>query len=201
MTAPRKPKRRYPVEPLTPGEVARLLRQCSTTAPTGIRNRALITVMYRGGLRINEALALRASDINPDRGTIRVLHGKGDKARTVAIDDGGMAIIQRWADVRARLPRGPLFCTLAGSPMSDVYVRNMMHRIGRKAGIEKRVHPHGLRHSHAAELAAEGVAVNVIQAQLGHSHLATTDVYLRHVAPAAVIEMGRNRPAWNPEER
>jgi site-specific recombinase XerD len=85
--------------------------------------------------------------------------------------------------------------------MSDVYVRNMLHRIGHKAGIDKRVHPHGLRHSHAAELAAEGVPVNVIQAQLGHSHLATTDVYLRHVAPAAVIEMGRNRPAWNPEER
>jgi site-specific recombinase XerD len=196
-----KPKRTFPVEPLTPREVARLLRQCSTTAPTGIRNRALITAMYRGGLRINEALALRVSDVNPDRGTMRVLHGKGDKARTVAIDDGGMAIIQRWIDYRERLPRGPLFCTLAGTSMSDVYVRNMLHRIGRKAGIDKRVHPHGLRHSHAAELAAEGVPVNVIQAQLGHSHLATTDTYLRHVAPAAVIEMGRHRPAWNPEEQ
>ena len=207
MTQARKPKRRYPVEPLTPAEVARLLRQCSTTAPTGIRNRALITALYRGGLRINEALALRVSDVNPDRGTIRVLHGKGDKARTVAIDDGGIAIIQRWMDVRAFVAAqagwrgGPLFCTLAGGPMSDVYVRNMLHRIGHKAGIDKRVHPHGLRHSHAAELAAEGIPVNVIQAQLGHSHLATTDTYLRHVAPAAVIEMGRNRPAWNPEER
>ena len=196
------------VELLTSREVSRLLAQCSPTAPTGIRNRALITVMYRAGLRVNEALALRVADVTPALGTIRVLHGKGDKARTVSIDDGGMALVQRWIDKRARLGiyldygkplRGPLFCTLKGGPLSDVYVRNMLHRIAGKAGIEKRVHPHGLRHSHAAELAAEGVPVNVIQQQLGHAHLSTTDVYLRHISPADVIAMGRSRPPWNPE--
>jgi integrase/recombinase XerD len=193
--------RKFPAELLTSAEVAALLRQCSVTAPTGIRNRALITVMYRAGLRVNEALALRASDIDPAAGTIRVLHGKGDKARTVGIDDGGMAIVQRWMDARAALGfrRGPLFCTLAGTAVRDVYVRNMMKRIARRAGIDKRVHPHGLRHSHAAGLAAEGVPVNLIQRQLGHAHLATTDVYLSHVAPADVIAMGRARPPWNPE--
>jgi len=192
--------RKYPAELLTPVEVAALLRQCSTTAPTGIRNRALITVMYRAGLRVDEMRALKVSDVNPANGTIRVLHGKGDKSRTVSIDDGGMALVQRWIDKRAALGHrhGPLFCTLAGGKLSDVYVRNMMHRIGAKAGIEKRVHPHGLRHSHAAELAAEGVPVNVIQQQLGHTHLSTTDVYLRHVAPADVIALGRSRH-WNPE--
>ena len=192
--------RKYPAETLTAPEVAALLRQCSTTAPTGIRNRGLITVMYRAGLRINEALALKVSDVNPAVGTIRVLHGKGDKSRTVSIDDGGMALVQRWIDKRAALGHrhGPLFCTLAKGKLNDVYVRNMMHRIGAKAGIEKRVHPHGLRHSHAAELAAEGVPVNVIQQQLGHTHLSTTDIYLRHVAPADVIALGRSRH-WNPE--
>jgi site-specific recombinase XerD len=190
------------VELLTSRDVAALLRQCSTTAPTGIRNRALITAMYRGGLRVDEALDLKASDVNPALGTIRVLHGKNDKDRTVAIDDGGMALVQRWMDARARLGHrhGPLFCTLAGTELAPAYVRTLMKRLGRAAGIDKRVHPHALRHSHAAELATEGVPMNVIQQQLGHAHLSTTDIYLRHIAPADVIAMGRNRPAWNPED-
>lgn len=194
-------RRTYPAEPLTSAEVTRLLRQCSATAPTGIRNRALITVMYRAGLRVNEALDLRVPDVNPALGTIRVLHGKGDTSRTVSIDDGGMALVQRWADKRAELGHrhGPLFCTLKGTPVKDVYVRNLLKRLAAAAGIEKRVHPHGLRHSHAAELAAEGVPVNVIQQQLGHVHLSTTDIYLRHIAPADVIALGRSRP-WNPGE-
>jgi site-specific recombinase XerD len=195
------PKTR-PVEVLTRAEVARLVRQCSTTAPTGIRNRALITTMYAGGLRVEEALDLRPADINPELGTLRVLHGKGDRDRTVSVDDGSMALIQRWMDTRERLGHrhGYLFCTLAGDRLRSNYVRELMTRIGRKAGIEKRVHAHALRHAHAAELAAEGVPVNVIQKQLGHARLATTDIYLRHIAPADVIAMGRNRPRFNPED-
>jgi len=162
----------------------------------------LITVMFFAGLRLDEALKLRAADINPALGTIRVLHGKGDKPRTVSIDDGSMALVQRWMDARAKLGHrhGTLFCTLAGGDLSGVYVRNLMKRLRRQAGIEKRVHPHGLRHSHAAELAAEGVPMNVIQAQLGHENLSTTDTYLRNIAPADVIAMGRNRPRFDPED-
>jgi len=62
-----------------------------------------------------------------------------------------------------------------------------------KAGIEKRVHPHGLRHAHAAELAAEGLPPNLIQLQLGHSSLATTDRYLRHIAPAELVRAMQSR--------
>lgn len=191
-----------PVEPLTSGEIAALLRQCSATAPTGVRNRALITVMYRTGLRISEALDLRPADVNPERGTIRVLHGKGDAARTVGMDDGGMALVQRWMDRRAGLGHrhGPLFCTLQGTPLSDSYVRTMLRRIGAKAGIEKRVHPHGLRHSLAVDMANEGVAMHVIQQQLGHKRLSTTDIYLRGLAAADLAAMARNRPPWNPED-
>ena len=194
--------RRRPVEPLTSAEVASLLRQCSATAPTGVRNRALITVMYRTGLRAAEALALRPADVNPERGTIRVLHGKGDKARTVGIDDGGMALVQRWMDRRAALGHrgGPLFCTLAGGPLSDSYVRTMMRRIGARAGIEKRVHPHGLRHSHAVDMAGEGVPLPAIQQQLGHDRPSTTDTYLRGIAAADLAAMARARPPWNLED-
>ena len=203
MPRPAKRSLKRPIQPLTSGEVAALMRQCSTTAPTGIRNRALITVMYRGALRIDEALSLRPADVNPASGALRVLHGKGDESRTAWIDDGAMALVQRWMDVRGRLGHrhGPLFCTLAGGPLSDRYVRTMLHRIAGKAGIVKRVHPHGLRHSWAHDRAMEGVPSVVIQAQLGHEHLSTTDVYLRDIAPADVITALRGTVApWNPEE-
>jgi site-specific recombinase XerD len=193
-----------PIEVLTGAEVSRLLRQCSATAPTGIRNRALITVLYRAGLRVEEALALRAADVDPANGTVRVLHGKGDKARTSWIDDGSMALVQRWIDKRAGLGfrHGPLFCTLKGGQMSTAYVRALMTRLGRDAGIEKRVHAHGLRHSYSAKLAESGVPANVIQVLLGHEHLSTTDTYLRHVMPADAIAIVRDKvPAWDLEEK
>jgi site-specific recombinase XerD len=188
----------YPAEPLTPAEVSALMRACSQRAPTGIRNRALLVVMYRGGLRIAEALALKASDIDAGKGTIRVLRGKGCKPRTAAIDDGAIAVIQRWADTRRRLaiPGGNLFCTLRGAPMSDHYVRDLMKRLARRAGVDKRVHPHGLRHTYAFELAAEKVPVNVISKLLGHSNSATTARYIDHLGSADAIAVGRARPAW-----
>lgn len=197
-TAPPNKGHKYPAEPLTQQEVDALLRQCSAKASTGIRNRALIAVMYRAGLRVSEALALRPADVNREDGTLRVLHGKGDKARTVGLDAGAIALVTLWLDQRRNLgiKRGPLFCTLTGTPVSDRYVRNMLKRIAAKAGIVKRVHPHGLRHTHAAELVREGTPVNVIRDQLGHSSLAVTDRYLRNVAPADLINLGRSR-SWN----
>jgi len=69
----------------------------------------------------------------------------------------------------------------------------MLRRLANRAAISKRVHPHGLRHTHAAELAAEGWPANRIQAQLGHSSLATTDRYLRHIAPEELLQAARQR--------
>lgn len=80
--------RKYPAEILTPDEVLGLLRAASNRTPTGIRNRALIAILYHGGLRLGEALALRPKDIDLDRGTVTVLHGKGDRRRTVGLDPG-----------------------------------------------------------------------------------------------------------------
>lgn len=74
-------------------------------------------------------------------------------------------------------------------------MRRLLPRIAARAEIHKRVHAHGLRHAHAAELVAEGVPVNVIQQQLGHASLATTDRYLRHIAPRQRVEAMRGR-AW-----
>ena len=188
--------KRYPAEPLTPEEVRALLQACSSRAPTGIRNRALITVLYRCGLRISEALALEPKDVNPKEGSIRVLHGKGDRARTVGMDPESFVSVDRWLDRRSALGfngRRRLFCTLAGDPLSTPYIRALLPRLARTGGIEKRVHAHGLRHTHAAELAREGKPMNLIQAQLGHSSLATTDRYIRHIEPKEVIEAMRSR--------
>jgi len=189
-----------PAEPLDRSEVEALLAKCSNRAPTGVRNRALIVLLWRGGLRISEALGLLPKDLDPDKGTVRVLHGKGDKSRTIGLDAGAWSVVQRWVDKRAGLKingRRRLFCTLDGSPLQGAYVRNMLKRLAAKAGIDKRVHPHGLRHTHACELREEGVDIGIISRQLGHSSTATTARYLDHIAPQVVIETMRARE-WKP---
>lgn len=87
---------------LTASEIERLLRACSNRAPTGIRNRALIAIAWRSGLRIGEVLALRPKDIDLDTGTLVVQHGKGDKRRVVGIDTGTAALLARWLEVRRK---------------------------------------------------------------------------------------------------
>lgn len=188
--------RRFPAEVLTGDEVRALIKACSRRAPTGIRNAALLTMLYRGGLRISEALSLYPKDVDGRTGAVRVLHGKGNKARTVALDPGAVAVLDRWQERRRRLgltTRRRLFCTLEGHPVLPSYVRALLPRLARRAGIEKRVHPHGLRHTHAAELAVEGMPVNVVQQQLGHANLAVTSRYLDHIAPTERLEAMRQR--------
>jgi len=196
--------RRLPPEILTSAEVSALLKACSKRAPTGIRNRALITVLYRGQLRVSEALALMPSNIDLEAGTLRVLHGKGNKARTVGLDDGALAVLQLWLMRRRELGLGsrhPVFCTLQGNPLKDSYCRALLSRLAAKAKIDKRVHPHGLRHTGAAEMRSEGIDIGIISKQLGHSSIATTARYLDHISPTAVVEAMRARKWQSPEGR
>ncbi len=144
---------------------------------------------------MSEALALRPSDVDLSAGTVRVLHGKGDKARTAWLDPDASAHVARWLDARRKLGlrNGQLLCGLDGRPWTPQAAREALYRAARKAGLEKRVHPHRLRHSHAAELALEGVPTPVIQQQLGHANLAARDRYLRGIAPAQVGAYIRRR--------
>jgi site-specific recombinase XerD len=189
-----------PVEPLTAEEVRTLLAAASTRYSSGIRMRALIGVMYGAGLRVNEALALRPHDVDLQAGTVRIRHGKGDKARVVGIDPHAAALLETWMQHRKTLGvngRHLIFCTYSkndlGGPMSDRYVRTAMAKLGEKAGIAKRVHPHGLRHSLAFAMATEGTPTHEIQAALGHSSLAVTDRYVRHLAATDVVARMRAR--------
>lgn len=198
-TPPNKGKK-YPPEPLTRAEAHALVNACSTRSPSGVRNRALIVVMWRAMLRVSEALALLPKDVDPSACTITVLRGKGAKRRVVGIDPDAMAYVTRWLDVRAKLGlngRHPLFCTIArdvrGGYLNDAYVREMVKERALKAGIDKRVHPHGLRHTGANELSLEGVPLKVIQTQLGHADPGTTNTYIDHLTPRDVVDVIRRR--------
>lgn len=187
--APGNKGRKFPAEPLTPDEVAAILGRCSSRSRTGIRNRALLTLLYRSGLRISESLDLKPSDVDLRRHTARVLHGKGDKATVRGFHPSADDALARWIDTRKELGvrGGPLFCTLQGAPLSDRYVRNLLHRLAAEAGIEKRVHPHGLRHTFADELRAAKMDVGAISKLLGHSSIAVTSRYLDHLSNAQAV--------------
>ncbi len=188
--------RRLPIEVLTREEVGRLFDACGDATWTARRDRALLALLYRAGLRLNEALTLRACDVDAERGSIRVLHGKGGVARTVGIDRSGAEGVREWVLEHASMgfaASGPLLCTRSGRGLSQGQVRRRVHQLGRRAGIVKRVHPHGLRHTFAAELREEGVDIAVIRRQLGHAGLMTTIRYLDHLAPQSVVFAMRSR--------
>jgi site-specific recombinase XerD len=194
----RKPARRFPAEPLGLADVEALRAACSRRAPTGIRNRALLAVLFRSGLRISEALALFPKDLDPAGRSLRVLHGKGNKARTAPLPPDAAEAVDRWLDCRKRLGltgRHPLFCTLQGEPLWDSYVRALCKRLAAKAGVEKRCHPHGLRHGWALAQVQSGTSLNAIQQLLGHRSLHTTSVYLQHLAPAAAVAEATTKTA------
>jgi site-specific recombinase XerD len=181
---------------LTNEEIELLMRQCSRRAPTGVRNRALIAVLWRCGLRIGEALALAVKDLDPDSGTLVVQRGKGGKRRVVGVDAGTVALLGRWLEVRLRrgIPGGgPLFCTLAGRPVGQSYIRHLLPRLARKAGIERRVHAHGLRHAFAVDLVRAGTPLFIVRDALGHASIATTQTYVSRVSGHEAVEAMRNR--------
>jgi integrase len=193
--------RRFPPEVLTAREIQRLIAACGR-GPAGLRNRALIVVMWRSGLRCQEALDLELRDIDRNECTVAVRHGKGNRRRVVGMDPSAFAVVVQWLETRTELgvPRGSkVFCTITrpgvGRPLPPSYWREAIKRLGMKAGIEKRVHSHGLRHTLAAELMREGVPILHISRQLGHSNLAITQRYVDHLEPGEVIAIMKAR-AW-----
>ncbi len=182
---------KFPASTLTPAEVRRLVHRPSSRWPTGLRNKALLGVLWRCQLRVAECCDLLPTDVGDD--SLHVREGKGRKSRRVGLDAGCAALIEAWRRRRAclALPNAdasPLFCTLKGKPLSTHDVRVMIKRVALKAGITRRVHPHQLRHTGAAEMRREGVDIAVISKQLGHASIATTAHYLNHIEPREVIE-------------
>lgn len=190
---------KYPAVPITMDEVRAVVEQITGSRPLAVRNRALVWVMAGSGARVSEALGLYPSDVEVDG--LRIRDGKGHKARKVALRPEARPHLEAWIALRGTLGlngRKPLFCSVAsgakgkgvrqpGAPIDPSYVRRLLPKLAKDAGIDKRVHAHGLRHTHASDLLARRAPLNAISGQLGHSSVATTDTYLAKIAPAERI--------------
>jgi integrase/recombinase XerD len=180
-------------------ECAALKAMPNTRYPTALRNRVILEVMHRAGLRISEVCKLRRRDIIWERGQLEVRAGKGNKDRTVTTDPATMAWLSAWD---SRRPRGAFFFnTLKGTQLCTRYIGQMVRRMADRAvkrgkinaDRAARITPHKLRHAHATELIEEGAALTAIQQQLGHANIAATSVYL-HARPDALIDHMAGRP-------
>jgi site-specific recombinase XerD len=165
----------------------------------GRRLRALIVILWRAGLRIQEALSLAAADLDHRRGALLVRNGKGGRRREVGMDEWAWEELRPWLELRVELPVGPLFCVLNGSTRgrrwSSAAARADMRRTAAAAGVRRRFAPHQLRHAHAVALAREGVPLIVIQRQPGRSNLGITSIYLQGIDNAETIETVHARRA------
>jgi site-specific recombinase XerD len=195
---PRNKGMRYPADPPTVDEIVAVIRHTSG-GRHGWRARAMIVVLWRAGLRVQEALALAERDLDHRRGSILVCSGKGGRRREVGMDEWGWEQLRPWLSARAQLPVGPLFCIIdgptCGRQWSGAAVRSEFRRLAAEAGVRRRFAPHQLRHAHALELAREGVPLNIIQRQLGQANLGTTSIYLQGIDPEESITAVRARRA------
>ncbi|MBI4475633.1 MAG: site-specific tyrosine recombinase XerD [Acidobacteria bacterium] len=162
-------------------QVDALLGQPDRSTPLGLRDRALIEVLYATGLRVSELVALRSSDLNLQAGYLTCV-GKGRKERVVPIGDEATAWVRRYQrDARPALLRGQssprLFVNARGKALSRVGFWKILKGYVRKAGLRRDVSPHVLRHSFATHLLERGADLRAIQMMLGHTDLSTTQIY------------------------
>jgi len=173
---PRSLPRPLPVE-----EVGRLLEAPREDSALGLRDRALLELLYGSGLRVSELVGLDVDDVDLDEGAVRVL-GKGGKEREVPLGRFGREAAAAYV-TRARpgfasaRSRGALFLNQRGGRLTRQSVNRILAGYVRAAGIRRRVTPHSLRHSFATHLLEGGADVRVVQEMLGHASVATTQIY------------------------
>jgi integrase/recombinase XerD len=185
-----KPPRAWATLPkfLSLDEVDQLLAQPDTSTPRGLRDKALIEVLYATGLRVSELIALRAGDLNLDDGYLTCI-GKGDKQRMVPLGHEAADWVRRYIrEGRPPLLRKKnspwLFVNARdGAPLSRVGFWKVLKGYGLQAGITRDLSPHVLRHSFATHLLERGADLRMIQMMLGHADLSTTQIYT-HVLEA-----------------
>jgi site-specific recombinase XerD len=162
--------------------------RCCGDGSHGDRARGLIVVLWRAGLRIQEALDLSELDLDPRRGSVLVRRGKGGRRREVGMDDWGFEQLEPWLRAREKMPVGPLFCVINGRTRGHAWHASAARAALRRRAAKAEVRPPQLRHAHALELLREGVPLNVIQRQLGHRDLGVTSIYLQGIDPSEIIE-------------
>jgi len=176
------------------GEVGSLLAQPGERERRGLRDRALLELLYACGLRVSEAVGLRGSQVNLPAGFVSVL-GKGGKERVVPLGRPARAALEAYLQQeRPRLLRGRpspfVFLGPAGRPLTRQAVWKLVKRRALAAGLGRRVSPHTLRHTFATHLLTGGADLRIVQTLLGHADIGTTQIYT-HVAPARLREVHR----------
>jgi integrase/recombinase XerD len=170
---------------LSADEVASLLNAPDSNKPTGLRDAAMLELLYAAGLRVSELVSLKVQDVNLDAGFVRIL-GKGDKERVVPIGTWAKSKIMLFLET-ARLQmlknaKSPyLFVARAGKPMTRQGFWKLLKKYATIAGITKKITPHSLRHSFATHLLEGGADLRSVQMMLGHVDISTTQIYT-HVA-------------------
>ena len=166
---------------LSVDEVDRLLRQPDANDTVGIRDKAMIELMYSTGLRVSELCGLRVSDLQMDPGCLRCI-GKGNKERLVPVGHKALEAVQAYLrEARKDLSRGVtspyLFLNQKGHKLNRIAFWKTLGEYGRKAGLRKALTPHMLRHSFATHLLDRGADLRSVQMMLGHSDISTTQIY------------------------
>jgi integrase/recombinase XerD len=162
-------------------EVERLLAQPDISSAIGLRDKAIIELMYSTGIRVSELAGIRVGDLQMEAGCLRCI-GKGNKERLVPVGKKALAVVEAYMKKsRPELLKdnasANLFLNQRGRPMDRVMIWKMMGRYGRKAALRKPLKPHTLRHSFATHLLDRGADLRSVQMMLGHSDISTTQIY------------------------
>lgn len=183
------PPRAWPALPtfLSIEQVDTLIAQPDVSEPRGLRDRAMIELLYATGLRVTELVGVRLSDLHLDEQYLTCI-GKGSKERLVPIGEQASEWVRKYqAGGRRHLLKGRasprLFLNARGGPLSRVGFWKILKQYGRRAGLPASVSPHVLRHSFATHLLERGADLRAIQLMLGHADLSTTQIYT-HVLEA-----------------
>lgn len=161
---------------LTSEERKRLFSQIDSNDVVGLRNLCMLTLMVDNGLRISETIHLNVRDVDWTSGELVVRHGKGNRDRVLYLNNNNLSLLNKWKQIRP-IQSQLLFTTLHGSAVYDVYLRQVLKRLTKKAGIEKNIHPHTLRHTFATDLYRYTKDLRLVQKALGHSDISTTMIY------------------------
>ena len=177
---------------LSTDEIDRIIATVDTSTVKGLRDQAMLEVLYSCGLRVSELTSLRIQDLFFGEGYIRVI-GKGDKQRIVPISAVARERIHRYLDKRpgARSNEDILFLNNRGGKLTRVMVFTILKEAAQRAGIHKHISPHTFRHSFATHLLEGGANLRAIQCMLGHESIATTEIYThidRHMLRSEIIE-------------
>jgi len=166
---------------LNQSQIEDLLAAADQSRPTGVRDRAMLELLYATGLRVSELCGLRVSDIQFEAGVLRTI-GKGNKQRLTPVGKAALAAVQGYlSEVRPQLLHGRtspyLFVTARGGPLTRQAFWKLLAALGRKAGIFHDLTPHVIRHSFATHLLEGGADLRSVQTMLGHADISTTQIY------------------------